>query len=79
MAMLSSRRLLLVSFILLCFISNVRGRSLRETNRPETRDGAQEISKNDLVKNNQGGETPDTDDLVTMDYTPIKKNPPIHN
>ncbi|KAI4317168.1 hypothetical protein L6164_025063 [Bauhinia variegata] len=80
MAILPSKRLLLVAFILLCFITiTVRGRSLRETSTQETRNGA-EKSQNDLVKTkNQGGEQPDTDDLVTMDYTPAKKNPPIHN
>ncbi|KAJ1429734.1 hypothetical protein SESBI_08137 [Sesbania bispinosa] len=80
MALLPTKRLLLLAFLLLCFISiTARARNLRET-----KDGSSEVSvekgQGNLFKPkpNQGGEQ-DIDDLATMDYTPAKKNPPIHN
>ncbi|TKY73884.1 Root meristem growth factor 9 [Spatholobus suberectus] len=77
MAMLPSKRCLLVAFLLLCFVSVATARSLRET-----KDGlapvSAEKSHENQFKPNQGGEQ-DIGDLATMDYTPAKKNPPIHN
>lgn len=52
-------------------------RSLRET-----KDGLAPVSieksHENQLKANQGEEQ-DIGDLTTMDYTPAKKNPPIHN
>lgn len=77
MAMLPIKRLLLVAFLLLCFISiTARARSLRETK--ELRSAEKGHGSNDQFKPNQGVEQ-DTGDLATMDYTPTAKNPPIHN
>jgi len=57
----------------------VTARSLRET-KDELAPVSAEKSHENQVKVNQGGEQEqDTGDLTTMDYTPAKKNPPIHN
>ncbi|XP_061345614.1 protein GOLVEN 2 [Gastrolobium bilobum] len=74
MAMLPSKRLVLVAFLLLCFISmTARARSLRETGV-----GAEKGQRN-LFKLNHEGAQDSSDELDTMDYTPAKKKPPIHN
>lgn len=47
------------------------------------KDGVAEVSlekgHGNLVKPNKGGEQDIEHDLATMDYTPAKGNPPIHN
>ncbi|KAK7318504.1 hypothetical protein RJT34_03206 [Clitoria ternatea] len=74
MAMSHNKRLLLVAFVLLCFITmTARARSLRET-KDEAKKG-----ETSLFKPNHEGAHDNSDDLDTMDYTPAKKNPPIHN
>ncbi|ESW09571.1 hypothetical protein PHAVU_009G138200 [Phaseolus vulgaris] len=78
MAMLPTKRFLLLAFLLLYFLSiNASARSLRET-KDELVPVSVEKSHEDQFKLNQGGEQ-DIGDLTTMDYTPAKKNPPIHN
>ncbi|KAF7840052.1 Root meristem growth factor 9 [Senna tora] len=82
--MLSSRRILLVAFLLICFFSiSASGRSLREKSKNYNGVGEEKVQKqnsNMFKANKHGGEEANgSDDLVTMDYTPAKKNPPIHN
>ncbi|KAG2399517.1 uncharacterized protein HKW66_Vig0080010 [Vigna angularis] len=56
-----------------------KARSLRET-KDELAPVSAEKSYENQFKVNQGGQQEqDTGDLTTMDYTPAKKNPPIHN
>ncbi|XP_057421225.1 uncharacterized protein LOC130715172 [Lotus japonicus] len=75
MAMLPSKRLVLITFMLLCFISiTARARNLRET-----KDGAEKGQSSMFKPNHEGAHERSDDDLDTMDYTPAKKNPPIHN
>ncbi|XP_027367636.1 uncharacterized protein LOC113873632 [Abrus precatorius] len=74
MAISPSKRLLLVAVLLLFFITmTARARSLRES-----RDEAKGQSNN-LFKPNHEGAQDSNGDLDTMDYTPAKRNPPIHN
>ncbi|KAJ7945310.1 Root meristem growth factor 9 [Quillaja saponaria] len=73
----AGRHLILVAFFLLCFISiTARGRSLRETTSTD-HDQAEQDSNN-LYETNQGKEL-DSNDLVSVDYTEAKRNPPINN
>ncbi|KAJ1412911.1 Root meristem growth factor 9 [Sesbania bispinosa] len=76
MAMSPSKRLLLIAFLLLCFISmTARARNLREN-----KDGAEKVQSSEFkLKPNHEGAQDSSDELDTMDYTPAKKNPPIHN
>ncbi|TKY60379.1 Root meristem growth factor 9 [Spatholobus suberectus] len=74
MAMSPNKRLLLVVFLLLCFITmTARARSLREI-----RDAVKK-GQTDLFNPNHEGAQDSNDELDTMDYTPAKRNPPIHN
>ncbi|KAI3441074.1 uncharacterized protein J3R85_002740 [Psidium guajava] len=73
MAKLPCKHLVLFVFVSLCFASiTATARNLREsvggegTNHVET-----------LVA--KGGQPPDANDLFSMDYTPVRKKPPIHN
>ncbi|KAK4256752.1 hypothetical protein QN277_006437 [Acacia crassicarpa] len=80
--MATLRRLLLVAFLFFCiFSSTASARSLRETSRhvDEKAQSPNSASNNDHKVQRQAGEQFNGDDLVTMDYTPAKKNPPIHN
>ncbi|KHN09565.1 Root meristem growth factor 9, partial [Glycine soja] len=81
MAMSPSKRCLLVAFLLLCFLSiNATARKLRETKDELAPVLTTEKSHENQFKPNQGGGgEQDLGDLATMDYTPAKKNPPIHN
>ncbi|CAJ1974611.1 unnamed protein product [Sphenostylis stenocarpa] len=73
-----TKRCLLLAFIFLSFLSiNATARSLRET-KDELAPVSAEKSHENQFKPNQGGDQ-DIGDLTTMDYTPAKKNPPIHN
>ncbi|KAK7247516.1 hypothetical protein RIF29_42399 [Crotalaria pallida] len=77
MALIPSKRLLVVAFILLCFISiTVRARDLRETSV-----GVKKGQSSDVFKpnNHEGAQGSSGVGVDTMDYTPAKKNPPIHN
>nr|KYP69373.1 hypothetical protein KK1_008562 [Cajanus cajan] len=79
MALLPTKRCLLLAFLLLCFVSiTATARSLRETKDDGLAPVSIEKSHENQFKPNQGGEQ-DIGDLATMDYTPAKKNPPIHN
>ncbi|XP_004503988.1 uncharacterized protein [Cicer arietinum] len=76
MTMLPNKRLLLIAFLVFCFISTARARNLRET-----KDGAEKSQSGLFKPNHEETKTQENNgDLVdTMDYTPAKKNPPIHN
>ncbi|KAK7358889.1 hypothetical protein VNO77_00829 [Canavalia gladiata] len=75
MAFSPSKRLLLVAFLLFCFFTmTARARNLRET-----KDEAKKDQTKNLFKLNHEGAQDSSDDLDTMDYSPAKKNPPIHN
>ncbi|KAM3708717.1 hypothetical protein ACJW30_02G118000 [Castanea mollissima] len=68
------KRILLVTFVLLCFITiTAEARSLQGVATRETPKG-----NDDLFAPNQEHEE-DNDEFVSVDYTPTKKNPPIHN
>ncbi|RDX79589.1 Root meristem growth factor 9, partial [Mucuna pruriens] len=75
MAISPNKRLLLVAFLLLCFITiTARARNLREI-----RDHADKKGQTSLFKPNHEGAQDTNSELDTMDYTPAKRNPPIHN
>ncbi|QHO02460.1 Root meristem growth factor [Arachis hypogaea] len=77
-----NRLLLVVAFLLLCFMSmTARGRSLREiaTNKNGVDDGEKGHQSNVFKRNHEGTQEIISGDIDTMDYTPAKKNPPIHN
>ncbi|KAH7850930.1 hypothetical protein Vadar_004703 [Vaccinium darrowii] len=73
MAVLPRKRLVLVAFFLLCFVSIIaKARSVpKETGNggddPKAEGGLPESTNSD------------DQDLVTVDYTPAQKRPPIHN
>ncbi|KAK9991199.1 hypothetical protein SO802_026184 [Lithocarpus litseifolius] len=68
------KRILLVTFVLLCFITiTTEARSLQGVATREAPKG-----NDDFFTPNQEHEA-DNDELVSVDYTPTKKNPPIHN
>ncbi|KAL6276927.1 hypothetical protein ACE6H2_020528 [Prunus campanulata] len=72
--MVSCKRfLLLASFILLCFISPSAGRALSLHG-----DGEKGMDYK-FSPNQDGTAAGDSDELAAMDYTPAKKNTPIHN
>ncbi|XP_052191370.1 protein GOLVEN 2 isoform X2 [Diospyros lotus] len=76
MALLVCKRLLLLAFLMLCIISvPATARVLRTDER--TNIGA-EKGQNDAIMP-KGKWVADSEELLTMDYTPAKKKPPIHN
>ncbi|KAK7399436.1 hypothetical protein VNO78_10618 [Psophocarpus tetragonolobus] len=75
MALPPNKRLLLVAFLLLCFVTvTVRARNFREI-----REDAVKKGQTGLFKLNHEGAQDSNNELDTMDYTPAKRNPPIHN
>ncbi|KAJ7956939.1 Root meristem growth factor 9-like [Quillaja saponaria] len=79
MAMVPERRVVLVAFlVLLCFISiTARARNLRGTSTDH--EAELQDSKN-LFESNQYKEKDNVEvDFASVDYTPTKGNPPIHN
>ncbi|KAL2342964.1 hypothetical protein Fmac_004249 [Flemingia macrophylla] len=78
MAMSPNKGLLLVAVLLLCFIgTTARARSLKEI-RDSVKKGQANLNAT-LFKPNHDGAHDSNDELDTMDYTPAKRNPPIHN
>ncbi|XP_045823574.1 uncharacterized protein LOC123916216 [Trifolium pratense] len=78
MAIVPSKRLVLIVFLLLCFISTIaRARNLREI----TKEGVEKGQSSEFKPNHEVAQTQEKNDdlLDTMDYTPASKNPPIHN
>ncbi|GLU20350.1 hypothetical protein SLE2022_365540 [Rubroshorea leprosula] len=76
MARVPHKRLLFVAFLLFCFFSiSASARSL-----PMARNevGAQK-SHEDVSTKNDEVESSIADEFMSMDYTPAKKKPPIHN
>ncbi|PON52271.1 Root meristem growth factor [Trema orientale] len=74
MAMLPCKRLVIATLVLFFFVSTTaRARILQEAG-----DVAKK-SNDDQLKPNQERELIDSDELVSMDYSPAGKNPPIHN
>ncbi|XAR73252.1 hypothetical protein NMG60_11007161 [Bertholletia excelsa] len=77
MAVMSTKRLLLVTFFLFCFISGTaRARNLRTLQAERSTNGAEKVQNPTLVPK-QGDH--EGENLLTMDYTPARKKPPIHN
>ncbi|XP_050896414.1 uncharacterized protein LOC127103181 [Lathyrus oleraceus] len=77
MAIVPNKRLLLIAFLLLFFISTIaQARNLREI-----KEGGEKGQSSEFKPNHEGTQTQvKNDDLLdTMDYTPASKNPPIHN
>ncbi|QHO58526.1 uncharacterized protein DS421_3g91390 [Arachis hypogaea] len=58
-----------------------RGRSLREiaTTKNGVNNGGRGHQSNVFKRNHEGTQEIISGDIDTMDYTPAKKNPPIHN
>ncbi|KAE9466148.1 hypothetical protein C3L33_01946, partial [Rhododendron williamsianum] len=82
MVAVARKRLVLVAFFLLCFIS-ITAKASRSVPK-ESRNGAdQKGDGNETFSPKAKGEVSEgnsTDqDLATMDYTPAQKRPPIHN
>ncbi|KAJ8765743.1 hypothetical protein K2173_014865 [Erythroxylum novogranatense] len=76
MAKVSCMDLLLVTFFLLCFVSNtVTARKLLK----EADNHQVEKDQNEFQTSKGNERLPDPDELVGMDYTPARKKPPIHN
>ncbi|GMP25499.1 hypothetical protein CsSME_00002336 [Camellia sinensis var. sinensis] len=75
MGVLPCKRLVLVAFFLLCFIS-----SITATARRFYTETTYEAEKGEDVKfKTKEKGLRDDQDLMTMDYTPARKKPPIHN
>ncbi|XP_058787667.1 uncharacterized protein LOC131662014 [Vicia villosa] len=77
MAIAPNKRLLLIAFLLLFFISTTtQARNLREI-----KEGGEKSLSSEFNPNHEETQTQvKNDDLLdTMDYTPASKNPPIHN
>ncbi|KAG2711685.1 hypothetical protein I3760_04G088100 [Carya illinoinensis] len=74
---LPCKRLVLVAFIMLCLFSvSATARSLRVASTNESltsHDNHQSSPKEDRVA------VADAEDLVSVDYTPATRKPPIHN
>ncbi|XP_028765992.1 uncharacterized protein LOC114723908 [Neltuma alba] len=80
MVVLPTHRLLLVAFLFFCIVSSTASaRSLRETRHVDEKAQTPNSSAFKEKVHSQGEEQLKGDDWVTMDYTPAKKNPPIHN
>ncbi|KAF1887822.1 hypothetical protein Lal_00023830 [Lupinus albus] len=77
MALLPTKQFLVLAFLLLCFIFTT-GRSLRENSDDNGVEKGQS-SIYVLIQNNHEGKHSSSNEVDTMDYTPAKKNPPIHN
>ncbi|KAK9271775.1 hypothetical protein L1049_002138 [Liquidambar formosana] len=74
MARVPCKRLVLVAFFLLCFISTTaKARNLRTGNNEAER------GHDDLLIPKEDGAPVNVEELVTVDYTPARKKPPIHN
>ncbi|KAI5384296.1 uncharacterized protein LOC127105918 [Lathyrus oleraceus] len=79
MAITQNKRFLLVTIILLCFISiQARARILKEkSNDVESishdKEAEDHVFKAKEEDHNNGGE------VFAMDYTPARRKPPIHN
>lgn len=57
------------------------GRTMRESSLGNN-NGANDVKgqESNMLKTSKAGEKGDNNgDFITMDYTPAKKNPPIHN
>ncbi|KAB2095470.1 hypothetical protein ERO13_A01G042000v2 [Gossypium hirsutum] len=73
MARVPCKHVLLIVFIFLCFISTTPvARSLPS----EMKKG---LDDRVVTTENEGGAPPDVDELESMDYTPARRKPPIHN
>ncbi|CAB4269024.1 unnamed protein product [Prunus armeniaca] len=84
MAAIPFKHLLLVAFILLCFISiTAEGRSLGVVSKSSDDGHQKSHDLHDPFKQKEEdheGLLPDeSNDLLAMDYTPASKKPPIHN
>ncbi|OWM79855.1 hypothetical protein CDL15_Pgr001498 [Punica granatum] len=76
-------RLLVLLFLILCsiFIASTSARSLRTVPAPiEEEKTIKQKSTLTFVQKGEGlASAPDADDFTSMDYTPARKKPPIHN
>ncbi|XP_054804873.1 uncharacterized protein LOC129307946 [Prosopis cineraria] len=86
MASLVNKRLLIVVFFILCFISlQARARSLKEKEtinstgheQQEGHDHHQTVLKPKANNNNEANNA--EGEVFSMDYTPASRKPPIHN
>ncbi|GMN33383.1 hypothetical protein TIFTF001_004129 [Ficus carica] len=82
MSVLLYKRLVLVTFILICFFSaTARGRSLGVISKGHDEEQKQKLAEKVEQEQHQEQEevVKSANDLLTMDYTPARKKPPIHN
>nr|XP_004503987.1 uncharacterized protein LOC101506875 [Cicer arietinum] len=79
MAISQNKRFLLVVFFLLCFISfQARARTLKEKSKDTDTTNNKEVQDN-MFKAKEEDHNNVGDDVFSMDYTPARRKPPIHN
>ncbi|XP_057421224.1 uncharacterized protein LOC130715171 [Lotus japonicus] len=83
MVVAQNKRVLLVLFFLLCFISiQARARALKEkSNIASSKDDrtAHHKEEQDHMFKPKKGEDNVDNEVFSMDYTPARRKPPIHN
>ncbi|KAI4345148.1 hypothetical protein L6164_012302 [Bauhinia variegata] len=82
MAVLSNKRLLLVCFFLLCFVSiHARARTLKESSNIASGDAntAPHRESHDDTFKPKDNELNTDSEVFSMDYSPARRKPPIHN
>ncbi|KAI8540701.1 hypothetical protein RHMOL_Rhmol08G0006500 [Rhododendron molle] len=82
MVAVARKRLVLVAFFLLCFIS-ITAKASRSVPKDQSRNGADQKGDGNVTfspeDKGEVSEGNSDQDLATMDYTPAQKRPPIHN
>ncbi|WJX47694.1 hypothetical protein P8452_34355 [Trifolium repens] len=79
MAITLNKRFLLVVFILLCFISiQARARTLKEKSNDEMNTLHNKEAQDHMFKAKEEDHHVG-DEVFSMDYTPARRKPPIHN
>ncbi|EOX92343.1 hypothetical protein QUC31_003583 [Theobroma cacao] len=75
MARVPCKHLLLVALFLFCFISTTAG----ARNMPVAKETQKVHDDQVLTATEDGAPKINADELVSMDYTPATRKPPIHN
>ncbi|XP_050381202.1 uncharacterized protein LOC126798316 [Argentina anserina] len=82
-AVMRYKHLVLVAFVLLCFITITTTEAARSLGVAPSSYTGDEMSHDDALKHGikeDDGVMPDESaDLLAMDYSPASKKPPIHN
>ncbi|KAB1210353.1 hypothetical protein CJ030_MR6G024140 [Morella rubra] len=77
-AVLPCKRLVLIALVMLCFFSNA-ARAARSLRAVASNEISQMSHDQDPFSPKEDRVLADSDDLVTVDYTPARRKPPIHN